>query len=238
MPRVSLNVDLGELPGEPEELYAIATMVNVACGGHAGDERTMTRAVSLARAAGAVVAAHPSYPDRAGFGRTSMVMAAADLEASIREQVARFAEVARRAGARIDAVKPHGALYHDAARSEEIAKAVLGGIALGLGGAGVAIVGPPAGALRERAEAAGLPYWREGFADRTYRADGRLAPRSDADALITEPAAARAQGVRLAAAGTFDTLCVHGDTPGAVAIARAVREGLVEAGLLDLGGAH
>jgi UPF0271 protein len=234
MPKVSLNVDLGELPGEPEELYAIATMVNVACGGHAGDEATMVRAVSLASAAGAILAVHPSYPDREGFGRTSMVMEGGALEASIRDQVALFAEVARRAGARVDAVKPHGALYHDAARSEDIAKAVLGGCVLGLGGVGVAIVGPPAGALRDRAEAAGLPYLREGFADRTYRADGRLAPRSDPDALITDPSAARAQALRLAAAGTFDTLCVHGDTPGAVAIARAVREGLVEAGLLDL----
>jgi UPF0271 protein len=238
MPRVSLNVDLGELPGEPEELYAIATVVNVACGGHAGDEATMARAIERARAAGATLAAHPSYPDRAGFGRTSLTMDAAELETSIRNQIALLVAVAGRAGARVDAVKPHGALYHDAARSEEIAKAVLGAITLGMGGAGVAIVGPPAGALRDRAEAAGLPYLREGFADRNYRSDGLLVPRSEPDALITDPAAARAQAVRLASAGSFDTLCVHGDTPGAVAIARAVREGLVEAGLLDLGGAR
>src|SRR5690242_7817176 len=113
MPRIWLNVDLGELPDEPDELYSLATMVNVACGGHAGDEGSMARAVRLAAAAGARLAAHPSYPDRQGFGRTSMAMEPTALTESVRAQLATLDAVARAAGTRIEAVKPHGALYHD-----------------------------------------------------------------------------------------------------------------------------
>ncbi|MRG94964.1 5-oxoprolinase subunit PxpA [Polyangium spumosum] len=232
---VSLNVDLGELPGEPEELYSIATMVNVACGGHAGDEATMERACELAREAGARLAAHPSYPDRAGFGRTSISMTSAELSASVRAQVEALARVARRAGISIEAVKPHGALYHDASRDPAIAAALLEGIAAGLG-AKVALVGPPEGALARRAAAEGRAYLREGFADRAYGPDGELVPRTQSGALITDPAEARAQALRLSGAGRFETLCVHGDTPGALSIARAVREALVSAGQLEARG--
>jgi len=229
---VSLNVDLGELPGEPEELYSIATMVNVACGGHAGDEATMERACELARHAGARLAAHPSYPDRAGFGRTSVVMPIAALVASVRSQIEALARVARRVGIPIEAVKPHGALYHDAARDPAIAAAVVEGIDAALG-VPVALVGPPEGALARLAAAQGRAYVREGFADRAYGPDGNLVPRTQKGALITNPTAARAQASRLAGAGTFETLCVHGDTPGALTIARAVREALVSAGQLE-----
>ncbi|MDC3981028.1 LamB/YcsF family protein [Polyangium jinanense] len=232
---VSLNVDLGELPGEPEELYSIATMVNVACGGHAGDEATMERACELARRAGARLAAHPSYPDRAGFGRTSVVMTSAELASSVRSQVEALARVALRVGISIEAVKPHGALYHDAARDPAIATAVVEGIEAGLGFP-VALMGPPEGALARLATIERRAYLREGFADRAYGPDGKLVPRTQAGALITDPAAARAQALRLAGAGTFETLCVHGDTPGALTIARAVREGLESAGLLETRG--
>ena len=233
MPKVSLNIDLGELPDEPEELYSLATMVNIACCGHAGDVSTMERATSLARASGAILAAHPSYPDRAGFGRKTLTMEPAALAASIQDQLAALASAAERGGAHIKAVKLHGALYHDAAKDQTTAGAVFDAITSVFGGANVAIVGPPRGALRDIATTRRLRYWREGFADRTYRADGRLAPRSEPDALITDPALARAQARRLAEAGTFDTLCVHGDTPGAASIARAVREELSAAGLLE-----
>lgn len=229
---VSLNVDLGELPGEPEELYSIATMVNVACGGHAGDLATMERACELARGAGARLAAHPSYPDRPGFGRTSLGMTSAALAVSVRSQVEALARVARRVGIPIEAVKPHGALYHDAARDPAIAAAVVEAIDAGLG-VPVALVGPPEGAFARLAAAEGRVYLREGFADRAYGPEGNLVPRTQAGALITDPAAARAQALRLAGACTFETLCVHGDTPGALTIARAVREGLESAGLLE-----
>jgi len=229
---LSLNVDLGELPGEPEALYSIATMVNVACGGHAGDEETMERACRLAREAGARLAAHPSYPDRAGFGRTSVVMTPAELAASVRAQVEALARVALRVGISIEAVKPHGALYHDAAQDPAIAAAVLEGIDAAMG-APVAIVGPPEGALARRAAAEGRAYVREGFADRAYGPDGKLVPRTQEGALITDLSAARAQALQLAEGGRFDTLCVHGDTPGAVSLARVVREALESAGLLE-----
>ncbi len=229
---VSLNVDLGELEGEPGELYSIATMVNVACGGHAGDEATMERACLLARHAGARLAAHPSYPDREGFGRTSLSLTSAQLVASVQAQIDALARVARRVGIVIEAVKPHGALYHDAAKDPLIAAAVIEAIDAGLGFS-VALVGPPEGALAKLVAARGRTYLREGFADRVYGPDGKLVPRARAGALITDPAAARAQALRLAGAGTFETLCVHGDTPGALEIAHAVREGLVSAGLLE-----
>jgi len=229
---ISLNVDLGELSDEPEELYAIATMVNVACGGHAGDERSMRRACELARQSGATLAAHPSYPDRSGFGRTSMSMPLEELSASIRGQIEALGRAARAAGIAIEAVKPHGALYHDAAKSPSVAAALLAGIEGALGEE-VAIVGPPEGAIERLARQEGRTYLREAFADRAYGPDGRLVPRTEPGALITDPDAARAQGEALARTGRFETLCVHGDTQGALSIARAVRESLDRTGQLE-----
>lgn len=218
--KVTLNVDLGELPDEPDALYGLATVVNVACGGHAGDAGSMARAVALARAAGAEVAAHPSYPDRAGFGRRTMTISAPELADSVMAQCAALAAVA----GPVRVVKLHGALYHDAARTPEIAAAVRDGVARVLGP--VTWVGPATSLLR----APGADYRVEGFADRAYLPDGSLAPRSQPGALIEDPDAAAAQAVRLAA--TVDTVCVHGDTPGAVEIARAVRAALERAALL------
>jgi 5-oxoprolinase (ATP-hydrolysing) subunit A len=229
---VSLNIDLGELDDEPEELSSVATMINVACGGHAGDEATMERTVRRALASGARIAAHPSYPDRNGFGRTSLAIEPPALAASIAAQIMALAEVARRAGARIEAVKPHGALYHDVARDPILAEAMLTAMTEALA-APFALVGPPEGALARLAMERSFVYLREGFADRAYGADGRLVPRTSPGALLTEAAAASAQAVRLAATGHYETLCVHGDTPGAVEIARAVRRELEAAGLLE-----
>lgn len=228
---VDLNIDLGELPDEPEALYALATVVNLACGGHAGDARSMARALALAGAAGARVAAHPSYPDREAFGRVSLSMPEEALRDAVRAQCAALREAADAAGASIALVKLHGALYGDAARDPAHARAALEGAALGLG-APFVVVGPPWGALGDEARARGLEYAREGFADRGYDAEGRLVPRGAAGALITDPEAAAAQALRLAATGGVETLCVHGDTPGAVEIARAVRGALEARGLL------
>jgi UPF0271 protein len=227
---VDLNVDLGELPDEPEALYALATVVNVACGGHAGDERSMRAAVRAAVAAGSRIAAHPSYADREGFGRRTRFSEPSVVRADVEAQCAALASIAAAEGARVELMKPHGALYHDAARDPALAQAVLDATRAALGD--VVVVGPPAGALREAADRAGLSWASEGFADRGYDAEGELIARGQPGALLATPADAAAQAVALARRGTFATLCVHGDTPGAVAIATAVRRALEEAGCL------
>jgi UPF0271 protein len=209
------NLDAGERDDETEDLWRLFDLLNVACGGHAGDDASMARVARCAAEPRPRLGAHPSYPDREHFGRRSLAIAPPDLEASVRAQCARLAAIAR-----VGHVKPHGALYHDAARDPALARAVLAGAVAALGE--VTVIGPPDGALVDAAGALGLPYLREGFADRRYLADGRLAPRSEPDALILDPTAAAAQAVRLQ--GTVDTICVHGDTPGALAIARAVCE--------------
>lgn len=234
MPQVDLNIDLGEKPGEPAELFALATVANVACGGHAGDQASMARAVSFAMTRGTRLAAHPSYPDREGFGRTTMAIAPADLAASIEQQCAALQAIARKLGYPAAMVKPHGALYHDAARDPAIAAAVLDGAAHGLGlpASELTVVGPPRGALLEEARRRGARYAREGFADRAYQADGALVPRSQPGALVTDPAACARQALALAGSGGLETICVHGDTPDAVAIAARVRDALAQAGSL------
>lgn len=220
-----LDIDLGELPEEPEALYACAHLANVACGGHAGDDASMRRAVALCIAHGTLVGAHPSYPDRAGFGRQPMVMGPADLRVRVAEQCARLRDVAREAGMVLAYVKAHGALYHAARTDADVAGALLRGAMDALGSA-ITIVGPPAGELLAAADRAGVQYAREGFADRATTADGTLVPRGEPGALVTDPAAAARRALELAAAGGFDAICCHGDTPGAVAIARAVRDAL------------
>jgi UPF0271 protein len=226
--RVWLNIDLGEMPEEPEALYACAHVANVACGGHAGDESSMRRAVELCAIHGAALGAHPSYPDREGFGRRPMAIAPDELRRSVREQCAHVASIAgagAAAGAFIAFVKPHGALYHAAHGDAATAEALVLGAIEGLG-AGLTIVGPPRGALAEAAARAGVAFAREGFADRATRADGTLVPRGEPGALVLDPQAAADRARALAASGEVDTICVHGDTPGAVALARAVRAAL------------
>ena len=218
--RPSLNIDLGELAGEPDELYALADVANVACGGHAGDAASMIAAVATCARHGTALCAHPSYPDRSGFGRVVMALEPAALAASLRAQC----EALGATGGRIVAMKPHGALYHEAARSAVVAAAVLDGVLAALGD--VAIVGPDGGALEAAARARGLDYWREGFADRAYGSHGQLVPRGVPGAMIDDPTLAAAQAERLAASGSFETICVHGDGANAVTVARMVRAAL------------
>jgi len=219
---VLLNIDLGELPDEDEELYAHAHLANVACGGHAGNAASMRQAVARCLRHGTHVGAHPSYPDREGFGRRRMAMTAAELRVSVREQCARLAVVAWTAGATTRFVKAHGALYHAAREDVAVAAALVDG-ALDALGSGITFLGPASGELATAVARAGLPLSREGFADRATREDGTLVPRGEAGALILEPSVAAARAAALVASGDVDTVCVHGDTPGAVAIARAVR---------------
>jgi PAS domain S-box-containing protein len=222
---VFLNVDLGELAGESDSLYASAHVANIACGGHAGDEETMRCAIEMCRALDARVGAHPSYPDREGFGRVELPMPVDSLRASVAGQCARLAAVARIEGQPVRFLKPHGALYHAAARDRSVARALIEGAKESLGRT-ITVIGPGQSALADEAMRASLGFAREGFADRALRADGSLVPRGEPGALLTDPAAAAEQALSLAAGRTVDTVCVHGDTPGAVAIARAVRAAL------------
>jgi UPF0271 protein len=223
--RVLLNIDLGELPDEPEPLYAFAHLANIACGGHAGDDASMRRAVQLCQERGARVGAHPSYPDRDGFGRRPFAIAPEALRASVLEQCARLAEIARPLGAAVAFVKPHGALYHAATEERALAEAVVGAAGEALGAA-VVVVGAARGELGAAAARAGLGYAREGFADRAARADGSLIARGQSGALVIDPGVCAERARALASRGDVETVCVHGDTPGAVSIARAVRAAL------------
>ena len=222
MKRPLLNIDLGELPEEPEALYAAAQIANIACGGHAGDAATMREAIARCVRHGTIAGAHPSYPDRANFGRAAMTMTEPALRASVASQCETLEDLAADADVTLRFVKPHGALYHAADRDAVIAHAVVGGAIEALGYE-IAIIGPGGGALARACEAAGVALLVEGFADRAMRADGSLVPRSEPDALITDRDAAVAQARALVATGRCGTLCVHGDTPGALAIAQAVR---------------
>jgi UPF0271 protein len=220
-----LNIDLGELPEEAEAFYALAHIASVACGGHAGDDASMKRAVSLCQRLGARLGAHPSYPDRAGFGRTRMDMPPEALRASVSAQCARLAAIASGLGEAVLYMKAHGALYHAAAEQAAVAEALVEGATSALG-AGITIIGPPRGALATVAAGSALRFAREGFADRGTRADGTLIPRGEPGAMLTDPDGAAHLALALAASKSIDTVCVHGDSPNAVAIATAVRRAL------------
>lgn len=216
-----INLDAGELPDESPDLWALADVINCACGGHAGDADSMAKVAAFCASSNVRLGAHPSYPDREQFGRRSLAIDPAALADSIAEQCRALAAAASSAGTQITSVKPHGALYHDAARDPALAAAVIRAAVEVLGN-DLLVIGPPHGALHDTAIRYGLRYAREGFADRAMRADGSLVPRSEPGALITDPAQAAAQAKRL----EVDTICVHGDTPDALAIARAVRASL------------
>lgn len=222
---MDLNCDMGELPellATQEELLRYVTSVNIACGGHAGDEALMRATVEQARRAGAAIGAHPGYPDRARFGRLHVDMAPEAIAASVYEQIARL-------GGDIAHVKPHGALYNDAARDRSIARAIAEGA--GRWSRDVVLVGLSGSVMLEVFREAGFRVAREAFADRAYEPDGTLRPRRLPGALIEDPEAAARQAVAIARADRADTICIHGDTPGAVRIAEAVARALREAGV-------
>jgi 5-oxoprolinase (ATP-hydrolysing) subunit A len=223
---IDLNCDMGELEDAAHEaaLMEYITSANIACGGHAGDESTMERTARLALAQGVRIGAHPSYPDRANFGRVEIALPAPAIEEAVREQIAWLERIVTKLGGQIAHVKPHGALYNVAARDETVARAIGAAVA---GWNARAIVFGLAGSLAlEVWRGMGLPVAAEAFADRRYEADGSLRSRKFADALITDPAEASAQALRFAREGKVQTICVHGDTPGAVAILKACREAL------------
>jgi UPF0271 protein len=214
---VLLNLDAGELPDESPELWAHFDILNIACGGHAGDHTSMSRVVEFCVAHSIAIGAHPSYPDRDHFGRRTLDIDPEDLHASLVTQMRSLARIALSHGARVDYAKPHGALYHDVVRDPALAVLVVDAIESAL--ERVTIIGPR-GHLESAARAAGLAYAVEGFADRALRPDGSLVPRTEPNALITSPEEAAAQARSLS---NVDTICVHADTPGSLDIARAVR---------------
>jgi 5-oxoprolinase (ATP-hydrolysing) subunit A len=226
---IDLNADVGEGAGE-EPLYASITSANIACGGHAGDLSSMREAVRLAMAHGVAIGAHPSYPDREGFGRVTKSLAPAELARAIAGQVAALVAITEALGTRVTHVKPHGALYNDAASRSDVALAVADGVAsVSHGPVLVGLAGSSALRVwRDR----GFRVAAEGFADRAYAAGGTLVPRTRAFAVITDPEAATAQAIGLAGGGGCATICVHADTPGAALIAAAVRLGLEQAGFV------
>jgi UPF0271 protein len=244
---IDLNADVGEgfgawSMGADELLLPFVTSVNVACGFHAGDPLVIDRTVARAVKAGVAVGAHPGYWDLRGFGRRALSADATEIEADVLYQVGAAQAFARAHGVGLSHVKPHGALYNQAVEDEALARAIARGVARA--GAGLRFVGLATSVtMRRAAEAEQLPFVAEAFADRAYRADGTLAPRGTPGAVIVEPEQAVAQAVGIARDGVVvatdgsrvtlraDTLCLHGDTPGAVAIARAVRRGLEAAGV-------
>jgi 5-oxoprolinase (ATP-hydrolysing) subunit A len=231
---VDLNADVAEsfgrwTLGDDAALMPLLTSANVACGFHAGDPSTIRRACGLAVAHGVAIGAQVAYRDLAGFGRRFVDVGHDDLAADVAYQIGAVQALARAEGGRVGHVKPHGALYHAVHEHAEQAAAVVAGVAAV--DASLAVVAFPGGRLAVEARGAGLRVVVEGFADRRYDAGGRLVDRRVPGAVLDEPAAAAAQAVALARSGTVDTLCVHGDTPGAVAIARAVRAGLEGAGV-------
>jgi UPF0271 protein len=235
-----LNADVGE-GMDDQTLLPYVTSANVACGMHAGDPTTMDQTVELALSRGVRVGAHPGYPDRENFGRVTMEMASDEIENLVVYQVAALQGFVRSRGARVTHVKPHGALYHRGAEFPDVARAIAEGVRRV--GTHLVLVGAAGSMLIGAGREAGLPVAEEAFADRRYRADGTLVPRGRPGALLTDPDEAAEQAVRLARDGVAiaddastirvraDTICLHGDTPGAAEIAKKIHERFRTAGI-------
>jgi len=239
---IDLNSDLGEGAGTDALLMPLISSANIACGAHAGSDATMRETVALARRYNVVVGAHPGYPDRENFGRVPVPLTDDELS----EEVARQIRALQRIDPdlKISHVKAHGALYNQAERDAAVAKAIVAGVKkVFVTRADIALYAPPKSAMVDAALAAGLRVVHEGFVDRAYEADGTLRSRKLPGAVHTDPQVAAKQalsfvregGVR-AHDGSFvelavETLCLHGDTPGAPAIASAVRAALTGAGV-------
>ncbi|HEU5218243.1 MAG TPA: 5-oxoprolinase subunit PxpA [Gemmatimonadales bacterium] len=248
MTSVDLNADIGEsfgrytLPGE-DELLTLITSANVACGFHAADPQVMQRTVSAATGRGVTIGAHPSYPDRVGFGRRELSASPAEIAADVTYQVGALDAFCRAAGTRVRYVKLHGALYHRAARDRDVAKAVA--FALRQLDSDLIVLCLEGSALLQAAAETGLDVAREAFVDRAYQPDGQLVPRGMPGAVLEDVAAIAERALRMvqdkhvvAVDGTrcmvrADSLCVHGDGAKAVEIVRAVRQRF-EAGGISL----
>ncbi len=241
--RLDINADLGEFDGPPDEaalaLLRVVTSVNVACGGHAGDEDSMRGTIADAVRRGVTIGAHPSYPDRDGFGRHAMAMSTGAIAACVAEQVRVLCDCAGREGGVVRHVKPHGALYNVAWRDSDVAAAIVAGI--DSVDPTLALYAPHGSALAGAAASHRVIY--EGFLDRAYEDDGTLVPRGVPGAVLHDAEVACARAVDWARTGVvtartgralalpIETLCVHGDTSGALALATRTRAALDAAGV-------
>jgi UPF0271 protein len=247
MKRIDLNCDMGEIPeaiadGTQEALMPSLTSVNIACGGHAGDEATMKTTIEQALRHKIAIGAHPGYPDRANFGRRELDFPMDAVTHSVFHQVCVLAAIAQTCEAQITYVKPHGALYNQAANNSELASAIAKGVARW--SREVSLVGLAGSRMLEVFRDAGFRIAAEAFADRRYEPNGTLRSRKFADALLRDPAEAAQQALNIVEQGkvvasdgseiaiSAQTLCIHGDTPGAVQIAAAVAQKLRGAGVL------
>lgn len=240
---IDLNADVGEGGGHDEELVPLVTSVNIACGAHAGDLDTMRRTVALALRSGSAIGAHPGFADREHFGRREIPIEPDSAKALIVGQVAALEAVASALGARISHVKLHGALYNMASRDRALAAAVVDALMEGTARSGPArmLVALAGSELHALARSRGLRVLGEAFADRSYRSDGTLTPRSAPGAVIGDEDAAVRQALRLAAEGSVraadgtvvavdaDTICLHGDSPHSVQFAQRIRAAFAKA---------
>ena len=239
--RVDLNCDVGEsfgryTLGDDTGILPHVTSANIACGFHAGDPLGMRRTVRLALGLGVAVGAHPGFPDLVGFGRRELHAAPDEVEAMVLYQVAALAGIVAAEGGRLRHVKPHGALYNMAARERQLAGAVARGVAAA--GEGLILVGLAGSQLLEAGRASGLAVASEAFADRAYEADGSLRSRTLPGAVIGDAQACVERVLQMIRDGSVtastgerielqaDTICIHGDTPGAASLAAGVRSGL------------
>ena len=239
--RIVIGADVGELEGADGQeldllLISRVGLAHVAVGGHAGDSSSMRRCAAACLAAGVRVGAHPSYPDRQGFGRRRLSLDVDEVVASVLAQLERFDELVESLGGVVSTVKPHGQLYHDLSSDEGLADALFEGLASQ--GAARSLVLAAGSRAAARARSKGLRVLAEGFCDRAYEPQGTLRPREEPGAVLSAPDLAAAQALALAeeglrVAGTphvVDALCVHSDSPSAVVILDAVRESLLAAG--------
>ncbi len=243
---IDLNSDVGEsfgawTMGDDAAVIPLVSSANVACGFHAGDPLTMRRTCEAAVRAGAAVGAHVGYRDLAGFGRRFVDVAPDELTADVVYQIGALQAVARTAGTQVRYVKPHGALYNAIVAHREQARAVVAAVAAVDPGLPLLVL--PGSVVAAEARAAGVRAVTEAFADRAYAGDGTLVPRRVPGSVLHDPAAVAARAVRMVVERTVETidgdvvgvdaesLCVHGDTPGAVALAAAVRAALADAGV-------
>ncbi len=223
---IHINADIGEIPedianGTQEELLQYLTAVNIACGGHAGTPETMRQSIAQAKKYRLEIGAHPGYPDPANFGRLSLNMPLDAVAETVFEQIKTLAQFT----SEIRHVKAHGALYNQAVNDPDLARAIAQGAARF--SREITLVGLANSRMLEVFAEAGFQIAAEAFADRRYNPDGTLVARTEANALITDPAEAAEQARRFALNTNIQTICVHGDTPGAAAIARAVAQALI-----------
>lgn len=222
---IDLNADLGEGAGFDAELMALITSANVCCGMHAGSPALIRETLLLAKRHGVMIGAHPGYADREHFGRRELDLSPGEITECCVYQIGALSAMAQSQGLAVRYLKPHGALYNQACRDEDVALGVIDAAVL----FALPVMGLPQSWLEAEATDR-VPFFAEGFADRLYRSDGSLVPRTEPDAFVRDPDEAVRQVEWLIAQKGVRTICVHGDNPDAVAFTRTIRASLLERG--------